>query len=291
MHTLEQCFQTLEVNPDTPYEVIRQAYRDMLMVWHPDRFPSNPRLQMKAQERTAQINEAYREIETALHMSQAGAPHFSHAENRHETAEERPGRDNTAHGSKEQHGATHNKPRSGSWRHPRWLRAATRHAAAAVTLLSVAAVTMGIIGHVKEKNIPIIRTTAKAHTEAAQLIQAREVYERAVQIKPRDSRAYYKLGEVYAKMGLHEEALATFRNAVKYEPYYAEAYYQLGLVYGNIGRYDQAVEVYKQAIRSRPNYSPAYFRLSEAYKNLGRHREATEAYRQAIRRTPHNAEA
>ena len=290
MHTLEECYKTLEVGPDTSYEDIHRAYRDMLMVWHPDRFPSNSRLQIKAQEKTARINEAFREIESALHTGHAGSAHFSHAESRHETAEERSAYADTTYGSAEQHAKPRRKSRSGSWRHPSWLRAAKRYTAVAASLLVVAAVTMGIVGHVRQENIPIIRTTSRAHTEDAQLTQARKVYEKAVQIKPRDAKAHYKLGEVYAKMGLNEEALATFRNAVKFEPNYAEAYYQLGLVYANMGRHDQAVEVYKQAIRSRPDFTSAYFKLSEAYRNLGRQEDAAEAYNQAIQRTAHDAE-
>lgn len=38
---------------------IKQAWRDLAQVWHPDRFPGNPRLRKKAQETLKQVNEAY----------------------------------------------------------------------------------------------------------------------------------------------------------------------------------------------------------------------------------------
>lgn len=41
---------------------IRQAYRDLVQVWHPDRFAGNPRLQRKAEEALKKINLAYAEL-------------------------------------------------------------------------------------------------------------------------------------------------------------------------------------------------------------------------------------
>lgn len=39
---------------------LRQVYRDLVNVWHPDRFAHNPRLRRKAENRLKEINEAYR---------------------------------------------------------------------------------------------------------------------------------------------------------------------------------------------------------------------------------------
>jgi hypothetical protein len=47
----------------TPAEV-RQAYRDLVRVWHPDRFVSDERLRRKAAGRMSEINVAYRFLVT-----------------------------------------------------------------------------------------------------------------------------------------------------------------------------------------------------------------------------------
>jgi TonB family protein len=52
----------LEVEPGASLEEIRQAYRDQTKVWHPDRFSNDLRLQKKAEEKTKQINLAYRRL-------------------------------------------------------------------------------------------------------------------------------------------------------------------------------------------------------------------------------------
>jgi DnaJ-class molecular chaperone len=40
-------------------EDLKDAYRDAISVWHPDRFSANPRLKRKAERKAAEINEAY----------------------------------------------------------------------------------------------------------------------------------------------------------------------------------------------------------------------------------------
>lgn len=47
----------------TPAE-IKAAYRDLVKVWHPDRFGEDSRLRQRAEERLQRINEAYRRLES-----------------------------------------------------------------------------------------------------------------------------------------------------------------------------------------------------------------------------------
>lgn len=59
MNNINQCYEILGLKPDTSPEEVKQAYRDLAFVWHPDRFPNNPRLKEKAQEELKKINTAY----------------------------------------------------------------------------------------------------------------------------------------------------------------------------------------------------------------------------------------
>jgi curved DNA-binding protein CbpA len=47
----------------TPVE-IKEAYRDLVKVWHPDRFGSDARLRRKAEDKLKQINDAYRVLQS-----------------------------------------------------------------------------------------------------------------------------------------------------------------------------------------------------------------------------------
>lgn len=59
MENIAHYFQILEIEPGATQPEIKQAYRDLILVWHPDRFCDNPRLQQKAESKIKQINSAY----------------------------------------------------------------------------------------------------------------------------------------------------------------------------------------------------------------------------------------
>lgn len=56
---LDRCYKLLGVAPGASGQELKEAYRDLAKVWHPDRFSHDPRLQQKAQEKLKEINEAY----------------------------------------------------------------------------------------------------------------------------------------------------------------------------------------------------------------------------------------
>jgi hypothetical protein len=56
---LREAFETLGLSTTANQLEIRQAYRDLVKVWHPDRFVDNPRLQVKASQKLCEINEAF----------------------------------------------------------------------------------------------------------------------------------------------------------------------------------------------------------------------------------------
>ena len=65
MNNLQHCFKILGLEGNVSPERIKQAYRDLACVWHPDRFPDDTRMQKKATERMQEINQAYRVLRNA----------------------------------------------------------------------------------------------------------------------------------------------------------------------------------------------------------------------------------
>lgn len=61
-YRLETYFQALELHPASTLEEVREAYHDLVLVWHPDRFRHNPRLQQKAEEKLKVFNQAYQQL-------------------------------------------------------------------------------------------------------------------------------------------------------------------------------------------------------------------------------------
>ena len=63
MPDIEECFSTLGIPPSSSIEEIKSAYRDLVKVWHPDRFGSDDRLRVKAEEMTKRLNLAFEFLE------------------------------------------------------------------------------------------------------------------------------------------------------------------------------------------------------------------------------------
>jgi hypothetical protein len=72
MDRLKRLYEILETPFGASLEETQQKYRDLAVVWHPDRFAHNPRLQATALEKLKKINGAYNEL--AAYLKQHGPP-------------------------------------------------------------------------------------------------------------------------------------------------------------------------------------------------------------------------
>jgi len=71
---LGDCLRALGLAPESSWDEIRQAYKDLVRVWHPDRFQSDPQLRDRAQQRLQQINDAYLVLKAAHRFNDPGEP-------------------------------------------------------------------------------------------------------------------------------------------------------------------------------------------------------------------------
>lgn len=72
-------YKILEISLDASLAEIKSHFRDLISIWHPDRFADHPRRQKLAEEKTKQIIEAYQEIES--YFKAYGKPQFSSRNN------------------------------------------------------------------------------------------------------------------------------------------------------------------------------------------------------------------
>ncbi|MGM0426577.1 MAG: J domain-containing protein [Thermodesulfobacteriota bacterium] len=63
---IRQAFYLLDLKPGVTEAEAKQAYKDIVSVWHPDRFSNNPRLRQKAEQKLKEINLAYETVCTFL---------------------------------------------------------------------------------------------------------------------------------------------------------------------------------------------------------------------------------
>lgn len=62
--TRAEAFKVLQLEQGASPAEVRQAYLDLVKVWHPDRFQSNDRLREKADQALQRINQAYTLLQT-----------------------------------------------------------------------------------------------------------------------------------------------------------------------------------------------------------------------------------
>ncbi len=70
---LQRCFEIFKIGTDATVDEVNRAYRDLVNVWHPDRFEHNPRLKQKVEAQLKEINLA-REKLLAFFDLKAQAP-------------------------------------------------------------------------------------------------------------------------------------------------------------------------------------------------------------------------
>lgn len=73
MTDLERWYRILELEPGASFDEVKQAYRDLARIWHPDRFGGDPRLRQRAENRQKEINEAFQQLEA--HADELGHTH------------------------------------------------------------------------------------------------------------------------------------------------------------------------------------------------------------------------
>lgn len=67
-----EAFDVLSLRPGATASEIKEAYRDLVKVWHPDRFGSDVRLREKAELQLKLINEAYRTLQSSSGSADSG---------------------------------------------------------------------------------------------------------------------------------------------------------------------------------------------------------------------------
>ena len=64
---MSRALEILEVDTNASFDEAKQAYRDMINVWHPDKYANNERLQEKATEKLKEVNAAWEELQKYYH--------------------------------------------------------------------------------------------------------------------------------------------------------------------------------------------------------------------------------
>jgi tetratricopeptide (TPR) repeat protein len=112
-------------------------------------------------------------------------------------------------------------------------------------------------------------------------VEARAAVEKAIELNPKDSKAWYGKGVVLCELNLPAEALTAFEEAIELNPQYAEAWYGKGFALGNLKQLTEALDAYKTATELNPQYAEAWYGKGYIHELLYQNKEAEEAFSMA----------
>ena len=107
--------------------------------------------------------------------------------------------------------------------------------------------------------------------------QALDRVNKVLATKPRDARARFLKGLIFAEQGNAKDATDMFLALTKDYPDLPEPYNNLAVIYASQGQYDKARGALEQSIRTHPSYATAYENLGDVYAKL-----ASQAYDKAL---------
>ena len=104
--------------------------------------------------------------------------------------------------------------------------------------------------------------------------EARDAYERALDLDPDLADAHVNLGRQLHLAGERGRAEPHYREAVRIDPDDPTPHYDLGVLLDECGRKDEAILAYRQAILRDPDFADAHCNLGLLLESLGRRQEA-----------------
>ncbi|HSF32994.1 MAG TPA: tetratricopeptide repeat protein [Candidatus Tectomicrobia bacterium] len=111
-------------------------------------------------------------------------------------------------------------------------------------------------------------------------------YDKALRLDPSQVRLRYKMGLLFVKKGLPEDALAMFQEVLKRDASYALAYEGMGQAYLKVNRFKEAENQFRHSLTLNPQLWQSHNFLGMLYDRQQRFGEAIAEYQAAIQLKP-----
>jgi len=115
---------------------------------------------------------------------------------------------------------------------------------------------------------------------------ATRLIQKAIEIRPSESRYHYNLGIIFLGLGDETNAVGAFQTTIKLDPLCSEAHYNLGLAFKKMAQFEKAVSCFNQSISINPDDADAHYNLANTYTEMGLHEAAITCYESAIDKNP-----
>jgi tetratricopeptide (TPR) repeat protein len=117
------------------------------------------------------------------------------------------------------------------------------------------------------------------------------LYERALQLKPRNADAHNSLGAALCRLGRYAEAETHLRESMRIKPNFADPHTNLGNVLRVTGRFEEGESALRRALKLRPADEIARSSLGMLLLSTGRLRDARLHFEKVVKIAPRNYDA
>jgi len=114
---------------------------------------------------------------------------------------------------------------------------------------------------------PIYNTWGLINVEKNNIIEATQLFQRAINLDPNMFAAYMNFGTITQSFRGYEDARTAFSRAVELQPNHYEAHIGLGAALRGLGQVPQAQAEYERAIQIDANRPEAYFNLGLVFQD------------------------
>jgi len=112
------------------------------------------------------------------------------------------------------------------------------------------------------------------------------LYQKAVELNPRHTRARFRLATIFMDQGRTEEARTHLLQILEYAPDSAEAYHHLAVILNGEGRREEAMALFRRALEIDPKFFTAHLSLGLVLVETGNVDESEEHLAEAVRLQP-----
>jgi tetratricopeptide (TPR) repeat protein len=114
----------------------------------------------------------------------------------------------------------------------------------------------------------VLNSRGMALERKEKLEEAREDYEKAIEINPGYANAYNNLGNIKLNQGDYAGAIEDYNRAISLNGLFVEAHCNRGIAKEDLGDFTGAVKDYTRAIELDTEYGDAYFRRGKVKEHL-----------------------
>lgn len=116
--------------------------------------------------------------------------------------------------------------------------------------------------------------------------EAKNVYDKILNLNPNDPDTLNNRGAIYSKLGRYDEALADYNRSLELRPDDPNTIYNRGLAYYKLERYDEALADYNRSLELRPAHPPVLNNRGVLYTQLERYDDALADYNRSLELSP-----